>query len=367
MNKFGFTTALSSIHSDRNYAASANAPGFRRFAPLLATTLALGLLAACSPSPDEITQEETDTGPAELTVFVTAAFQSADSESLAVDFIPNPTSPSLGRIISAPSDGGLDVFNTDGELIIEHAGARLSGLAVAPGFQLRGQELPLVFGAIADSNTIGSFAFVREQNVIFEVPLADLSPVDGVAGLCLLREGVGFVDLVILGDGASAEIWRVMDSGDETLSVTQRGSFALPAPARECVSDNGDILVSALSAGIARVDTDGNVLAQNATVATSLAVNTFDGMQLVLVTNGADASLATFGATDLEPFATVTIEDGLSTPGVDRPGPISVSSANFGYTAYSGGMVAVFDAEDSRVKVISLDTLGRSLFPAPEG
>jgi myo-inositol-hexaphosphate 3-phosphohydrolase len=367
MNKFGSTTALSSIHSDCDTAATADGRGLRRFAPLLATTFALGLLAACSPSPEDVVEEDADTGPAELTVYVTAAFQAAESESLAVDFVPNPNSPSLGRVISAPSDGGLDVFNTDGELIVQHAGSRLTGLAVAPDFQLRGQELPLVFGAIADTNTIGSYAFVREQNVIFEVPLADISPVDGVAGLCLLREGVGFVDLVILGDGASAEIWRVMDSGDETLSVTQRAAFALPAPARECVSDNGDILVSALSAGIARVDTEGNVLAQNSTIATSLAVNTFDGMQLVMVTNGTDGSLATFGAGDLEPFATVTIEDGLSTPGVKRPGPISVSPANFGYTAYSGGMVAVFDVHDSRVKVISLDTLGLSLFPAPEG
>lgn len=366
MNKFVSSTALSSIRSDHNITGSVNRSGLRRYAPLLATSLALGLLTACSPSPEDAVEEVIEETTAERTVFVTAAFEVTQSDSLALDFIPNPISPSLGRIVSAPSDGGLDIFNTDGELIIQHAGVRLSGLAVAPGFQLRGQDLPLVFGAVTDTDSINSYAFVRDQNVIFEVPLADMSPVDGIAGLCLLREGVGFVDLVILGNGASAEIWRVMDSGDETLSVTQRAAFALPAPARECVSDDGDILVSALSAGIARIDSDGIVLAQNSMIATSITVSSFDGVRLVMVTNGADGNITTFGASDLEPFASVTIQDGLSTPGVRRPGPISVSADNFGFTAYSGGMVSVFDLHDSRVKVISRDTLGRSLFPATE-
>ena len=148
--------------------------------------------------------------------------------------MPYDDAPSLGFVISAPRDGGLDLFNLDGELQRRHAGARLTGLASAPGFQLRGEDLPLVFGASPENDAVMGYAIVRDGAQVLDLPLAAPDTGGGVAGLCLLREEPGFVELVVLETGAEAEIWRVRDSGGDALSVEQMRSFPLPAPARRC-------------------------------------------------------------------------------------------------------------------------------------
>ncbi len=296
-----------------------------------------------------------------MEVLVTAAFTGVQGGGGDVGFLPDPDAPSLGYVVAAPREGGLDFFNLDGELVTRHAGARLSGIAIAPDFELRGESLPLVFGASPDNGQIYGYAVVRAGARVLDLPLASVEAADGIAGICLLREGAGYVDLVILGTGANAEIWRVRDAGDDALSVESLRSFALPAPARQCDTFDSDIYTLSPAGGLARLDANGNLLAESSARGTSITVSEFSGTRLVLTTDGASDTLMSFDGRTLEARADVDVIDGLSTPGVEQPGAIDASMANFGFTAYTNGMLAVFDQADQRLKVISRDAFSRAV------
>ncbi|MEC9250788.1 MAG: hypothetical protein VX501_09065 [Pseudomonadota bacterium] len=316
-------------------------------------------LAACG----EI--EEPDDAPDvavnfEREVLVTAAFRTRDEDASDIAFLPNLEAPSLGAVVAAPRSGGLDVYDADGEVRTEFAGPRLSTIATAPDFQLRGERLPLVFGSASDASTLHGFVVTPADYRVFELPLGSFQPQDGVAGLCMLEEGIGYIDLVLLGTGPSAEIIRIQDSGEDLLSVVQRASLALPSPARECTSINGAIYTLSPASGVTRMDETGTVLAELQIAATGISAGEFDGSQLIVLTNGASRELHTYHADGLERAAEVTVVDGLSTPGITEPAAIDITAITYGYTAYSEGMVGVFDRADNRVKVISREAFTRA-------
>ncbi len=320
------------------------------------------MLAACG-QPAEETETETaqDT---EREVLVTAAFQGGNGDAAALAFLPRADAPSLGAILAAPRQGGLDLFDADGLRRGELAGPRLSGLAAAPGFQLRGESLPLVFGTAADGSGLFGYAVLLDEFEAFDLPLANSGSADGISGLCLMEEGIGYVDLVILNTGATAEVWRVSDNGNEAMSVEALSQFALPAPARACTTLDGSIFTLSPASGIARLDREGNVTAELNVAGADLAAGEFNGTPLIIVTDGATGQLEAFNASDLMPAAEFTVVDGLSTPGIGQAGAISVTDQTYGFTAYSQGMLAVFDRSDERVKVISREAFTRAYFTA---
>jgi len=294
---------------------------------------------------------------------VTAAFTPVNGGGGGmVGFLPDPLAPSLGFVLSAPRDGGIDIFDLDGLLKTRHAGERLTGLATAPNFELRGESLPLIFGAAADSNSVRGYAVIRDGAQVLDLPLGEIEPINGVTGLCLLREGAGFVEIVVLGTGARAEIWRIRDAGDDVLGVERIRDFPLPDPARQCATFDGDIYTASPAGGLARLSSDGTLLAGTAYPAANLTVGEFNGTRLVLATNGSGDTVETFDAATLEAGISLDIVDGLSTPGVGIPAGLAVTDADFGYTAYSNGLMAVFDADAGRLKVISRDVLTRAVF-----
>ena len=329
--------------------------------------LALGssllALAACGQGgesgtdtpPEPLAEENT------LEVLVTAAFTGVEGGANAIAFLPDGDAPSLGFVISAPREGGLDFFNLDGELQRRHAGARLSGLAAAPDFQLRGEDLPLVFGASPDNDSVFGYAIVRDGLNVLDLPLDQPDTGNGVAGLCLLREEPGFVELVVLETGAEAEIWRVRDSGGDTLSVEQMRSFPLPAPARQCTVFDNEIYTTSPAGGLTRLDAGGTILAEASFPASDIAVGEFSGTRLLLATDGNGDTIRSFDARTLEPREAINVVDGLSTPGIGQPGAITVSPADYGFTAYSNGMLAIFDQSDARLKVISRAAFARAV------
>ncbi len=294
-------------------------------------------------------------------MLVTAAFTGVEGGASALAFPPDGDAPSLGLVISAPREGGLDIFNLDGELQRRHAGARLTGLATAPDFQLRGEDLPLVFGASPDNGAVFGYAIVRNGTQVLDLPLGETGTDGGVAGLCLLREGAGFVELVVLETGATANVWRVRDAGGDTLSVEEMRSFPLPAPARQCAVFDGDIYTASPAAGVTRLSAEGAVLAEANIPASGIAVGEFSGTRLLLATDGAGETVRSFDARTLEERDAIDVVDGLSTPGIGRPGAIAVSPADYGFTAYSNGMLSIFDQADQRVKVISRDAFSRAV------
>lgn len=336
--------------------------GSRSLARAGLVSASLFALAACGQATEDETGVPETALEEQREVLVTAAFNGGQGDVAGLTFLPRESSPALGAVVAAPREGGIDLYDADGALRSQHAGARLTSIATAPGFQLRGENLPLIFGAAADGSGLRGYAVIMDEFTVLDLPLGQTESSENVAGLCLLEEGIGYVDLVILGTSASAEIWRINDAGDDTMSVTSTRQFPLPAPGRQCAAMDGQVYVLSPASGITSVDLDGNIAAEVSTAASGLTIGEFNGSQLVITTDGASAELYAFHARDLTPAASITVVDGLSTPGISAAGAISVTDHTYGYTAYSQGMLAVFDRGDQRVKVISREAFTRAYF-----
>ncbi|WP_300552079.1 hypothetical protein [Maricaulis sp.] len=323
-------------------------------------SVSLLALAACGNSGEDpaLVESEDDT---RREVYVTAAFESTNDSARALAFVPSTMAPSLGMIVSATRDGGLELFDADGALRTSHAGAELTALAAAPGFQLRGEALPLVFGSAADGSGLLGYAITPDFE-IFDLPLDAIATDSEIRGVCLFGEGIGYVDLIVLEAGNSALVARVQDRGDAQLSVETVDRFDLPSPARSCTVLNDDIYFAAPASGIARVSRSGEVLAERMELATGIASDNFNGTPVVLTVNGNNGIVLALDAETLLPRANFSFVDGLSTPGLETATRIALTDQSYGFTAYSDGILAFFDRSDSRIKVVSREATIRSFF-----
>jgi len=279
----------------------------------------------------------------------------------AVVFLPDSNTAWAGLIATAASEGGIDLYNVDGESVFRMTGPRLWGLAGAPGFQLRGESLPLIFGADRDTNLVRAYALLRSGPELIEAPVQPIGPAGDIAAVCGLGEGIGYVDLMVLSRGTSAEIWRISDTGGELIGATRRARFDLPSPVRTCTSGNGYIYAAGPAGGIYRLSDDGAVEGQIDGLAISLAAGEFLGRPVLLLADGTSETVEVRDGRTLELIGDVIIRNGFSIPGVDQPGALAASDASFGGAAYQSGLVAVTDLEDGRVRLIARETFARGI------
>lgn len=280
-----------------------------------------------------------------------------------VAFVPNADTPWAGLIVSAPVDGGLDIFNVDGEALERVTGPRLTSLAVSPGFALRGESLPLVIGVDSGSGTVRGYVLLRSEPTAIEAPLAPIEPEGGAAAVCFVDEAPGHLDIAILGREARATTWRIRDTGGDLIDAQQTGSFSLPAPARTCASFQDSLYVSGPTLALTRINASGTVEARGGPNADSLAAGLLLGRPVVVAAGGPGETLLILDGRDLSPVQSVRIVDGMSTPGVERPVSVAISAESFGGTAYQSGLVAVVDGSDNRIRFIARETFARALAP----
>jgi len=325
------------------------------------SALAAGLigaaLAGCQPAADEIPAEQagdTANGAAIADITVTAAFEPVEGGVLAVDFVPDTNTPWAGLIVTAPRDGGLDFYNADGESVTRVTGSRLTSLAVAPNFALRGEALPLILG-------VRGYVLLRSGPDAIEAPLSPIVLDGGAAALCFVREGAGFVEIAVLGRDAVAEVWRISDNGGDLIGAERVRAVRLDGPARTCASMDGALFVSGPTTRITRIESGSGTGVQAGYNALSLAAGVIAGRPVLLASNGEDDTLRSFDARTLQPLAPVRIIDGLSTPGIDRPGALAISEASFGGASYQSGLIAAVDEADGRVRVVARESFARDL------
>lgn len=279
----------------------------------------------------------------------------------AIAFLPDPATAWAGLIAVASTEGGIDLFNPDGESVYRMTGPRLWGLAAAPGFQLRGEALPLIFGADRNTNLVRAYALLRSGPEIIEAPIEPIGPEGEIAAVCGLGEGIGFVDLMVLSRGTTAEIWRISDNGGERIGAERRARFELPAPARTCTAANDEIYASGPAGGVFRLDIDGNTLVQIDGFASSLAAGEFLGRPVVILSDGVSRTLEIRDGTSLELIGNAIIRNGFSIPGIEQPGAIAATAASFGGASYQSGLVAIADETDGRVRLIARETFARGI------
>ncbi len=329
------------------------------FVALLASACLSLALSACEEPAADRERDDTYTERAQTrAVPVTGATVEAGLvEHLAL--LPDADARGSGVIIAAIRGGGFDAFNDFGEQVLQTSGPALTSLAAVPAFDLRGTRLALMFGSDADRALRG---FLVLPGAVDDLPLDTSAIADPVEGVCLYRQGTGFVELALLHAGRRASLWRMTDGGGDRLSLAAAGQIALPFTAERCAVDDGELIIASSTGGLARVTTDGQVRADR----NSVAVNNFAfvelyGRPVVLVSLAEQGVLATFDARDFSEIANIEVREELSIPGLRQPGAIVVSDAPFSGMGFSNGLAAVYDRGDNRIKLVTRDVLARAV------
>lgn len=337
----------------------------RRTRLLLTAALSGSLfwMTACeAPAPEE---EANDVTVETRNATVTGAFETAGrAESLI--FLPNADAPWTGLLASSLTGGGFDVYTLEGQEIISAAGPELRGLAGVPDFALRGESFPLLFG-VDDIGQLRGFVIVRETREVIELPLESETELPNAAGVCLYDAGIGYVELAVLGENAEARIVRVRDAGGAGLAVQERDARALPFPARSCAAAETDLLVAGPTAGLARITDTGAQAAFAAGLSVAdVSYTELLGRPVALVASSQTGLVLVYDARSLELIMDVQFEEGFSAPAFERPTALAVTEANYGGMAFSSGVMAVYDAADSRIKLVAREVLSRTVVSGDE-
>ena len=332
----------------------------RRSRLLHTAALAGGLfwMAGCE-APDP---EGDGAAPSQQTrsAMVTGAFDSAGrAESLL--FLPNADAPWTGLLAASLTGGGFDIFNVDGQVLISAGGPELRGLAGVPDFALRGETFPMLFG-VDDLGVLRSFVVVRETREVIELPLETEATLSPAAGVCLYDQGIGYVELALLGEDASAQLVRIRDAGGEGLTLESRDARALPFPARSCAAANEDLLVAGPTAGLSRVSPSGEQSAFASGLSVSdVAYTELLGRPVALIASSQTGLVSVYDARTLDLITDVQFEDGFSAPAFVRPTALAITENNYGGMAFSSGILATYDAADSQIKLVAREVLSRTV------
>lgn len=291
---------------------------------------------------------------------VTSAFSIPERAS-AVAALPNTETPWTGLIAVGLVTGGIDVFNIDGLRVMSVSGPQLTSLAAIGEFPIRGETFPLVFGADLDGR-LRVFAVVRAAEDVIELPLEGDDTSEGIFGVCVVDQGIGYFDLALLEEGRMARIVRIQDEGGVGLSAETIGRLDLPFPARNCAGEDDYLAVSAPTTGVGLVDADGRIAGvQTGIRADDIAYSTLLGRPVALSVSSETGQINAFDGRTLEPIVDLVLIDGLNAPGFQNPSGLALAESSFGGMAFSSGIVAVYDRGDDRVKVVAREVISRAV------
>lgn len=323
------------------------------------SSLAL-ILAGCSDSTETADGSETNVALEQSDARISLAFPASQLSDDLV-FLASEDSPWTGLIASSTREGGLEIFNVDGQLLAQAAGPRMTSLAGAPAFALRGAVIPLIFGIDLDG-ALRAQAFLRPTGETLEIALSAAELQSGIAAVCHYESGIGFEDLAVITQNDTVQIWRIQDIGEESLSAEMQSETPLPFPTRGCASADSDLVLIGPSAGLARFSLEGETLAEApGFAARDIVATELLGRKVVLATVSGSSALVVFDALTLEPISEVAMSAGLNTPAVITPGAIALTEDNYGGMGFANGIVTIFDRDDNRIKLVSRDTLARAV------
>lgn len=282
-----------------------------------------------------------------------------------IALLPNGEARDAGLIVASMRGGGFDAFNDFGERIFQTSGPALTSLVAVPAFDMRGARLALLFGSDSD-RLVRGFLVLPGAQAIEPLPLDVSSVSDPVEGVCLYRQGTGFVELALLHANRRASIWQMTDTGGDRLSLARTSEIALPFTAEQCAGADGDLVVGSSTGGLARVERSGAVRADAEGIAvTHLAFTELYGRPVVMVPVAAEGIVAVFDGRTLEEISAIEVRSELSIAGLERPGALTVTDLPFSGMGFSTGLAAIHDRGDNRIKLITRDVLGRAV-TAPE-
>lgn len=334
----------------------ARRPALRR----LLCGAAVFALAACGQPADQAGTPEAGAPGSPILINVTAAAEATPGGILALAAMPREDEFWRGALFAAGGEGGVIAYDADGNVIVSQAGPRFTSLAAAPDFQLRGADLPLLAGIDA-TGAITVYAFSRDQSAMLETPTRPIGVEAAPRAICAGESSAAEFEIVTLGEAGGAELWRVRDTGEDTLAAERTAAFETPAPGRLCAlnPETGELYIGMPGVGIVRLSDNGSQLGASRIDAGGMAFGVFAGRRRLVVTQpGGDVLM--LDPETLEIAERASIIQGFSTPGVESPGAVTYTASTYG-GAYPEGYLAIGDGGDGRPKFIDRGYIGRRL------
>ncbi len=315
------------------------------------------MLGACEP--------QTGTAPAEDNGFTAEVATSAslgpfDSHINALAFVPVATVPWEGRLIMAPSTGGLKVIDIEGEEDSQWQGDTINALAAKSGFNLRGLGSSMVL-ALTSEGTLRTFIVDDARGQLIEAPVSGL-PTGGITALCLVRQDEKDPEFLIGQDDKTLAIWRIRDTGDAALKAQKVESGKLSITIKNCTATRDGAIATGDKGGLFSLSLKDKIgmIAGVESAPGKLASLLADGAQVILVSDPTKGNLRAYDA-NLLPLYTLKAPKALSTPGAANPGALATSAKSFGGSGFSAGLIAVADDSTNRIALVVLDTIPASV------
>ncbi|VAV87257.1 hypothetical protein MNBD_ALPHA06-547 [hydrothermal vent metagenome] len=313
--------------------------------------LAAGLLA-CTPAP--VPEGKTF---AATPIYSAQALGPITGGVKSLAFAPNASIPWEGRILIAPANGGLVVYDIEGKQGTQVGGPVYKSLAVQPGFSLRKLKTSFVL-AVAENGVIAPMILDDARGQIFAAPLAGLD-FNNAQAVCNLPSVPGKPKFAIARSDGSFEQWQIEDTGADSLQAKMLASAKLAVPIRHCTSASDKIHAIGSNGGIYVIDATQKPVIETGVDAAHVnlvAVAVSADESYLLANNGVDASLAQFDQ-DLQQTGALSAVASLSNPPVELPGALAITTWSYGGAGFSAGLLAITDNSNGRVLLVVRDTL----------
>ncbi|MEO1129428.1 MAG: phytase [Planctomycetota bacterium] len=153
----------------------------------------------------------------------------------------HPSDPRLSLLIATDKQGGLVVYDTDGQIIQSLPDGRMNNVDLRTGFPLAdGRTIDIVVASNRDHDSIAVYAVAPDGRSLIDVAAGRLgTDLDGVYGICLYRshETGGFYCFVNSKAG-EVQQWRLESTSQSRVDASKVRSFQVGSQTEGMVADD---------------------------------------------------------------------------------------------------------------------------------
>ncbi|WP_369135590.1 phytase [Modestobacter sp. I12A-02662] len=276
----------------------------------------------------------------------------------------NPVDPAMSAIVATDKQGGLIVYDLDGEAVQYLPVGEVNNVDVRPaadGFTLDGRPVALVVAGNRSTNAIGVFVLDPDTRQLRDVADDAIRPDLEVYGSCIYHSAAtGKLYAFVDSKEGEVEQWELTDAGSGRVGGQRVRSFQVESQVEGCVADHerGDFYLGEETRGIWKFGAEPDAGDSGALIASvspsGPLVSDVEGLTLVHADGGAGYLIASSQGDDSYAMfrregdngyvGSFRIVAGRGIDGVEETDGIDVSTAPLGPSFPAG----VFVAQDGK-------------------
>ena len=270
----------------------------------------------------------------------------------------HPSDPSASTIIGTDKDGGLGVYDLEGNELQYLPDGELNNVDLRDGFPLAGGAVTLVTAGDRGDNTIAIYKVDPATRRLQDVAARELKPSVQIYGSCMYRSTkTGAFHFVATSEDGDVEQWELFDAGGQVDGRSVRTIRPDSDKSEGCVADDdtGRLYVGEEEAGIwrygaepgdgeERVKVDATGSGHLVADVEGLAIaKGADGSGYLVASSQGDSAFVLYERGGSNAFVRrFRIGPGAAIDGVEETDGIEVTTADLG-AAFGGGVFVVQD------------------------